>query len=117
MAKQKEKPTDPKSVEIAQPKLTKVNEILDTIKERKTIKEKSLSDALKSKEKSELKEAKKLFENAQKTYEKVRIETIKQIKISSEQRHKEKLVLNSSQKSLNQSQEDEEDNRSESNDF
>jgi hypothetical protein len=59
----KQRPADPKSTAIAQPRVTLINDILDTIKERKTVKETSMAQALASNEdRKENLEARKLFD-------------------------------------------------------
>lgn len=81
----REKPqADPRSTAIAQPRVARVNEILDNIKDRKTIEEVNLAQALgPTASRRERHEATHLLDKAQKAYEHVRKETIKQIKLAS----------------------------------
>jgi hypothetical protein len=77
-----------------QPKLTQVNEILDTLRERKIIKETNLKDALsKTDDKLDVEKSKRLLEKTQKKYEEIKRESLKLVNAPRKPREKIKKDL------------------------
>ena len=71
--------TKPKATIRVQPKLSQVNEILDTLRDRKTVKETSMKEALAKTgdDKAEADMSRKLLEKTQKKYDEIKGESLK----------------------------------------
>ena len=85
-----------------QSKLTQVNEILDTLRDRKIVKETNLKEALsKTDDKLDVEKSKRLLEKTQKKYEEIKRESLKLFNAPRKPRDKikndlEKLISESS---------------------
>jgi hypothetical protein len=77
--------------------LTQVNEILDTLRDRKTVKETSLNEALNKPEEAD--KSKRLLEKTQKRYEEIKRESLKCVNAPKKSRDK---IRNDLEKILNE---------------